>query len=167
MRSWLVVLVSALAVAGCAHRPGAGVPAKSYPVTGEVMMDGRLRVLSSVMTIRGTQFQIDNAFRVRQDGTYLAVCMSYVYRGPAELWEQARQDYAGSVALSITPPEWQKTRPITVALDPAPGYRLIPGVRMGVQELKTMRMACVTTDLWWSPAYEGKEAAFAIVPRGI
>lgn len=157
----LLPLALALSVSACANRP----VVKTYPVSGEVMMDGKLRILSSLMAIRGTQFQVDNAFRVRPDGDRLSVCMSYVYRGPASLWEQARREYPGMSAVTITPPAAEKAQPVTIALDPAPGYRLIPGVRMGVQELKTMRMACVTTELAWSTAYEGKDVTFAILPR--
>lgn len=166
MRAFVAMVALSLVgmVGGCAQRPAAA-PVKNYPVTGETMMYGSLRVLSSVLAVRGVEFQVDNAFRLRQDGNRLGVCMSYVYRGPEALWEQARREYPPMAAVSITPPAGDKAQPIAIALDPSPGYRLIPGVRMGVEELKTMRMACVTTELAWSPAYEGKEAKLAIQMR--
>lgn len=153
----------AILVAGCAQKPSQNVPAKSYPLNGQVMMDGQLRVLPTIMAIRNTRFQIDNAFRVRQDGDYLGICMSYIYRGPEALWEQARRDYPGTTALVVTPPASENVQPISIRLDAAPGYRLIPGVRMGIAELKTMSMACVTTELRWSPLYGEKAATFTVV----
>lgn len=160
-----LVVLAAMLAASCTQKPSQNVPAKSYPLNGQVMMDGKLRVLSTIMAIRGTNFQIDHAFRVRQDGDYLGICMSYIYRGPEALWEQARRDYPGTTALVVTPPPSEYAQPISIRLDPAPGYRLIPGVRMGLAELKTMPMACVTTDLRWSPLYGEKVPTFAVVGR--
>lgn len=161
LKTLVPVIMMALSASGCA------VESKSYPVSGQTMMgaEGRMRIVPAVMAVHSGQFQYDNAIRVQQDGAFVGICMSYVYRGPETLWETARAEYARSLALVVSPPSSEQGKDIALLLDAVPGYRLIPGVRMGVEELKKMPMTCFTTDLPWGPAYAEKGPGLRMVSR--